>query len=146
MPHINLTPRQLKFIELIIAGKHQREAYLEAYPKSKLWKENVVDKCAVELMKNSKVSGRIAELRAKTDAKSVETIDKMVNELNRAIEIAFEQGNTSSISSLVNCKAKILGLLTDKIDSKNSVIMEMPTIKINDKELIFDIGKEPIKK
>jgi hypothetical protein len=97
-------------------------------------------------MKNSKVSGRIAELRAKTDAKSVETIDKMVNELNRAIEIAFEQGNTSSISSLVNCKAKILGLLTDKIDSKNSVIMEMPTIKINDKELIFDIGKEPIKK
>lgn len=57
-----LTTKQELFVQQIIAGQSQRQAYRSAYPSAKKWKDNVVDNKASELLKNGEVSVRYREL------------------------------------------------------------------------------------
>ena len=57
-----LTDKQERFVQELIRGKSQREAYRTAYPKSVKWKNEVVDVKASELLKNSKVLVRYNEI------------------------------------------------------------------------------------
>lgn len=84
-----LTVSQEKFVEGILEGKSQRQAYYVAYPRSKNWKENAVDSMASQLMGNTKVKQRLLELGWKdtkkiewTRKKALETID-YVMEMNK---------------------------------------------------------------
>ena len=84
-----LTASQEKFVEGILEGKSQRQAYYVAYPRSKNWKENAVDSMASQLMGNTKVKQRLLELGWKdtkkiewTRKKALETID-YVMEMNK---------------------------------------------------------------
>lgn len=61
MKSTELTKKQEKFVQELIKGKSQREAYREAYPASVNWKDNVVDVKASEL-KTGKVLVRYNEL------------------------------------------------------------------------------------
>lgn len=58
----NLTTKQELFVQQLIAGQSQRQAYRSAYPSAKKWKDNVVDNKASELLKNGEVSVRYREL------------------------------------------------------------------------------------
>lgn len=53
----------------------QRQAYLNAFPQSKNWKNETVDKRACELEKTGEVQGRLQELREATK-KSLEESEK----------------------------------------------------------------------
>ena len=64
-----LTQQQERFVQELIKGKNQREAYKIAYPKSQKWKESAVDSQASRLFKNSKVSARYEELHRKIESK-----------------------------------------------------------------------------
>lgn len=64
-----LTTRQEKFVQELIKGKSQREAYRIAYPKSKEWKDTSVDCAGAKLMMNAMVSQRYEELKRKTEEK-----------------------------------------------------------------------------
>ncbi len=57
-----LTTKQEIFVQQLIAGQSQRQAYRGAYPSAKKWKDNVVDNKASELLKNGEVSVRYREL------------------------------------------------------------------------------------
>lgn len=59
-----LTPQQEKFAQAVASGKNQAEAYREAYPLSKKWKDASVHVKASELMANGKVSVRVREIQA----------------------------------------------------------------------------------
>ena len=63
-----LTVKQEKYVQELLKGKSQREAYKIAYPSSRKWKDNVVDVRACELLKHSKVSVRYAKLREEREA------------------------------------------------------------------------------
>lgn len=82
-----LTPRQEKFIDAILAGKTQRQAYYEAYPKSKTWKENTVDSRASVLMSNKKVSKRLTELGYRTHDKVIWTRQKALDTINYVMDM-----------------------------------------------------------
>lgn len=56
-----LTDKQEKFIEALISGKSQREAYREAYG-CKGWKDRSIDIKASQLFKSDKVQLRYSEL------------------------------------------------------------------------------------
>ena len=64
-----LTPKQERFVQELIKGKSQRDAYRIAYPSSKKWKDNSVDREASVMIKKPKVSQRYEELRQKTEEK-----------------------------------------------------------------------------
>lgn len=79
---VNLTQKQEKFVQELIKGKSQREAYRIAYPKSKKWKDNSVDVNASKLLKNAKVSLRYEKLRNKlikrTEEKAIITAEEII--------------------------------------------------------------------
>ena len=64
-----LTSKQEKFVEELIKGKSQREAYKAAYNTSRL-KNASIDSLACRLLKTPKVKLRYEELRAKADEHS----------------------------------------------------------------------------
>ena len=86
-----LTDKQEKFIQELIKGKSQREAYREAYPASKKWLDTAVDCEASKLFSTTKVLQRYNEIhdrlmeRATQDAiMSAEEVLKELSILGRA--------------------------------------------------------------
>lgn len=57
-----LTPKQEKYVQELIKGKSQREAYRAAYPNSKKWLDKTVDERACRLFNQCKVNARYKEL------------------------------------------------------------------------------------
>lgn len=58
-----LTPPQEKFAQLVGSGKPGAEAYREAYPKSKGWKDEAVRVNASKLLADTNVSLRVAQIQ-----------------------------------------------------------------------------------
>ena len=64
-----LTSKQEKFVEELIKGKSQREAYKAAYNTSRL-KNASIDSLACRLLKGVKVRSRFEELKSQADDKT----------------------------------------------------------------------------
>ena len=77
---MSLTSKQEKFIQALVAGKSQRQAYKEAYNATKM-KNETIDTRACELLKNSKVKARYNELLEEHKKKALYTREEMVNDL-----------------------------------------------------------------
>lgn len=85
-----LTANQEKFVQELIKGKSQREAYRIAYPRSVNWKDEVVDVKASELLKNGKVLVRYNEINDRLIKESEdECIVEAKNVLKELGRIAF---------------------------------------------------------
>lgn len=82
---MSLTDKQEAFVQALARGLSQREAYYEAYPKSKRWSETTADANACRLAKNSKVIARLNELtskvRASAEQKCIVTTDQVLQQL-----------------------------------------------------------------
>ena len=77
---MSLTSKQEKFIQALVAGKSQRQAYKEAYNAAKM-KDETIDTRACELLKNSKVKARYNELLEEHKNKALYTREEAVNDL-----------------------------------------------------------------
>lgn len=77
----DLTPKQRKFVQELIKGKSQREAYKAAYNAENM-SDAVIDVKASELLKNGKVTVRLEQLRTKsvkrTEAKAIITREEII--------------------------------------------------------------------
>ena len=72
-----LTTKQEKFIQNIVSGMSQRDAYKEAY-NTEHTKDKTIDEYACRLFNNSKVKARYEELMQKLEDKSImSTKDRM---------------------------------------------------------------------
>ncbi|MEJ8752621.1 hypothetical protein WKS98_08345 [Lagierella sp. ICN-221743] len=67
-----LTDRQEIYVQELLNGKSQRQAYRIAYPKSKKWKDSTIDSRASKLFKDDKVFTRYSELKKQEDIKHTE--------------------------------------------------------------------------
>ena len=76
----NLTPKQEMFVQALIAGKSQREAYKEAYNATNM-KDETIDVRACELLKKSKVKVRYEELIEEHKQKALYTREEAINDL-----------------------------------------------------------------
>ena len=76
-----LTPKQEKYVQGLVAGLSQRQAYIQAYPKASDWKENSVDRQASTLLKNPKVLARYNTLMEEHKNKALWTREEAINEL-----------------------------------------------------------------
>lgn len=79
-----LTANQEKFVQGIIEGKSQAEAYREAYPKQRS-SDKTVWEAASRLMANSKVNARIRELRDQLAKPSIMTAQERLEFLTQVI-------------------------------------------------------------
>lgn len=104
----NLTERQEKFAQAIMQGKTQRQAYYEAYEKSKKWKPEVVDSKASTMMKNEKVSERLNFLRNETAIENKITRNDLIDQLR---VIGFANINIDDIKP--NDKIKAIAVMAE---------------------------------
>ena len=89
---MSLTAKQEKFVQALISGKSQRDAYKEAYKAANM-KDEVIDVRASELLKKSKVKVRYEELLEEHKEKALYTREEMVNDLIWVKEKAKEDIN-----------------------------------------------------
>ena len=89
-----LTDKQEKYIQELLKGKSQREAYREAYPNSREWKDTTVDVKASELLKVGKVLVRYTQLREEREQehkeKALYTLEEAVKDLKQLKDLAME--------------------------------------------------------
>ena len=76
----DLTPKQESFVQALIAGKSQREAYKEAYNAANM-KDKTIDEKACVLFKTDKVRKRYEELLEEHKQKALYTREEAINDL-----------------------------------------------------------------
>lgn len=64
-----LRPKQERYVEELVKGKSQRQAFRIAYPNSQKWKDATVDSKASALFKTDKVLARYKELMEEAKTK-----------------------------------------------------------------------------
>lgn len=80
-----LTANQEAFVQNIIEGMNQAEAYRSAYPKQKM-SDKTVWEAASRLMKNDKVVARLTELRNELAKPSIMTAQQRLEWLSQVVQ------------------------------------------------------------
>lgn len=78
-----LTPQQEKFAMGVASGNTQADAYRDAYPRSKKWKDSSVHCNASQLMAEAKVAQRVADLRERITNSGVASAVRVLQEASR---------------------------------------------------------------
>jgi hypothetical protein len=118
------------FAQELAKGKSATEAYvLAGYQPSR--------KNASRLRANEGVNARVSELQAVTARSTQITIESICRELDEANAVAKERGQASAMVSASALRAKLAGLLADRIEAKINVSSEF-----NGCETIEDIGAQ----
>lgn len=89
---MSLTPKQEKFIQGVVSGLSQREAYKQAYNATKM-KTETIDKKASELFSKGEIRGRYQELINEFKEKAIYSREEMANDLIWIKEKAREDIN-----------------------------------------------------
>lgn len=95
-PVVKLTAKQEKFVQGLVSGLSQREAYKKAYQNAENWKESSVDANASQLFNDTKVLQRYKELLKQFSNKALWSRESAFNEYewlkNKARENIEEEG------------------------------------------------------
>lgn len=117
-----LTDKREKFVQNLVKGMTQREAYKQAYPKSQKWKDSSVDSRASNLLKTNKVLTRFQELQKEKAEdrreKNLWSFEQSVTGLRWIIvqaqidiqENGFRQANSSAFINAVKELNDLVGL------------------------------------
>lgn len=100
MPHVKLTAKQEAFCQGIADGLGQADAYRAAYDADGM-KDTTIYPLASKLMKNDKVTARIAELKSQMQEKQLWTREMSVKGLVAAYRVASEGKNASGMTGAI---------------------------------------------
>jgi len=117
-----LTPKQEAFADGIAAGLSQSDAYRAAYDAENMKPKQIWEE-ASKLAANPKVSQRLFVLHEKAQERTLVTIESISRELDEAREMAREAKNSAAFTGAVMGKAKVNGLLIDKVDAKQAFVV-----------------------
>ena len=144
-----LTAKQEKYVQGLVAGLSQRQAYIKAYPNARKWNDNSVDSRASNLLKTDKVLTRYNELLDEHKEKALWTREDSINKLIWLIEKAtvsieeHDEGYTrqATANALLNAvqelnKLELLYPLDQRQAKKVDTELE-PDLEQDDKLLKF---------
>lgn len=103
-------PKHEAFARALAKGKSQIEAYTEAGYKPD-------EPHASRLASNGKVAARVEELLEKAAEKAVVTVETIAVELEEARALALKEGQSAAAVAASMGKAKLFGLLVDKVQA-----------------------------
>ena len=125
-----MTPKQADFIALYLETQNASEAYKRAYNST--GKPNTIHRKASELLKHPEVKKELELLQAHAKEQNKITLDKVVDELEEARQVAKQSGNASAMVSATLGKAKVLGLVVDKQETKAQVLNHNITVTFDE--------------
>lgn len=107
-----IKPQEEKYLQGLMQGMSQREAFLYAYPGRSHWKPNVIDTRASELLKRSEVKVRYAELQAEASEANAITRDFILSKLKDIANAEVDPGKIRPADKIraLELMSKILGL------------------------------------
>ena len=126
-----LTVRQEKFCHEIIAGKNQTEAYRAAY-NIKGGATKTVWENASRVADNSKVSARIAELRAPAAAKVGITLESHLEDLAKLRNLAVKENQIAAAITAEIARGKAAGVHVEKSQINLNNLNPMVIVLQND--------------
>ena len=109
-----LTAKQDKFVNCIIEGMSQADAYRSAYNTSRMT-DKTIHESASKLMADPKISTRVAELREKMTSKSIMTAQERMEWLTELINNA-DAGTTDRLRA-IDIMNKMQGEYVQKVDA-----------------------------
>ena len=101
--------REEKYCQLRACGKSQRQAYLEAFPSAKRWKNRTVDVRACELEHRSDIKVRLRELAEDNALAAGLSRKKLLDKLEEIINAKHVQFKSNDIIRAIELYAKICG-------------------------------------
>lgn len=123
---IHLTHQQEVFAQSIASGMNQSDAYRKAYPKSLKWKVDSIYCNAAQLVADTKVAQRIAELRKPVVEKLQYGLEQAMKEAEEAFKVSKDKEQGGAMVAAVQLRAKLNGLLVDKKEIRTGSIEELP--------------------
>ena len=108
-----LTPKQENFAQRFVELGNASEAYRRSYDASRM-KPSTVNRKAVELLANGKITARVRELQAAARKRHDVTVDSLTRELDEDRALAHTAKQAGAAVSATMGKAKLHGLLTEK--------------------------------
>lgn len=120
---MSLTPKQEAFCLAYIETGNASEAYRQAYDAEKA-KAETIHRSAKELLDNPKITARVAELKAVGAERAIVSVLSITQELEQARALAIAINTPAAAVSASMGKAKLHGLLTEKVDIKAGVTIQ----------------------
>ena len=119
-----LTPKREKFVQNLISGMSQREAYRSAFPSSVKWKDATVDSKASDLFNTDEILARYNELQDEfkeralyTREQAVEDLRWMQGEARDSIEIdGLNKANAPAFLNATKQLTDLCGLNVQKLE------------------------------
>lgn len=137
---MKLTPKQEKFVQGLITGLSQREAYKQSY-NTKNMKDKTVDERACRLFKEYKIKARYQELMNEHKDKALWTREQAVNDLiwlkeeaRRDIKaLGVKQANSNAFINAIKELNLLEDLYTKEEADATPTINIIPLKKSDDK-------------
>lgn len=120
---IRLTDRQEQFCQYILGGKAYSEAYRLAYGAG----QRASESNGSRMMRNDRVTARIAQLRADADAAGRVSLPFLTGLLRRAYDVGERTNQSSAMAQAAMGMAKLHGFLIDKTQSE--LIIRRPSME-----------------
>lgn len=133
-------PRHERFAQLVAAGKSQAEAYREAYPRSRAWKDKTVWENGSRLA--AKVAARVDELKRAAASAAVCSAREMQERLSRQFRALDEAGEVEAMVKTGALLAKLIGAESaTRVELRNGGVTEdyrePPAVaKMSDEDLL----------
>lgn len=112
-----MTLRQTKFVQALLDGMNQSDAYRAAYDTEGMQNPTISQE-ASKLMKNPKVQTTLMQARHEAGRLlniTVETLNDMAIE---TFNVALNQGKASDMNASINTLAKLNGLMVERSERK----------------------------
>ena len=110
-----LTPKQESFCLAYIETGNASEAYRQAYNAKNMKPETINRKAKVELDKG-KIRARLEALQAEHRERHDVTVDGLSENLEIAMNLAFQNKQAAAMVSAIMGRAKLHGLLVDRAE------------------------------
>lgn len=111
---MKLKPQEEKYLQGLMQGMSQHDAYLYAYPEKAHWKRKVIDNKASELLKRGELQVRYSELQAEASNANAITRDFILSRLKDIATAPVDPDKIRPADQVraLEMMAKILGIDT----------------------------------
>jgi phage terminase small subunit len=121
---MSLTPKQEAFCLIYIESGNASEAYRQAYSCKKM-KPETINRNAKSMLDDNKIATRLAELQKFHQERHNVTVDNLTVELDEIRTLAMEKEQVNAAVNATMGKAKLHGLLTDRVQHSGSMELAM---------------------
>jgi hypothetical protein len=139
-PDTGLTRHQQVFIDKVTEGLTYTDAYRAAYRCEKL-KPEEVQRRSWELSRDPAVREEFARIRERAREAAGYTVADAVREAELVRVMAMEDRVPAAATGAITLKTKLLGLLTDKIEQKTTVVpATLPELETQLRDVMRQLG------